>query len=680
MTTNNINKISRYPGIEPFSIEQKEVFFGRDLDIENLFNILINNKHVVLFAKSGLGKSSLINAGLVPKILETGAMDIYTIRIGNYQPNISLSPVETVKHFIENENGDTTILDKIISNENQLWYKLKSMQLAGKKQVQLLIFDQFEELFSYPPEDIFQFKKQISDLLFSIMPQNFRKVLQVKTSKNPDFLTGKELDLLNDQIPVKILFAIRDDKMSFLKELTDFLPDIMRIMFEIKPLNKQQTEEAILSPAKRIDEKYISPNFSFSQNAVLQIYNFLTKENTQPVETTQLQLLCNRCEQLVCDKSIQQNADYKAGASLQLVPNAEQKAGANLQHVPIEITPEMIPDFDNIFIDFYNDVIKNLPENERLKTCKFIEDEMIKKERRIAVDRLVCLDVISENSLLILVNKHLIRAERSTAGGTSYELAHDTLVPPILEIRKIRIEKEEEERTKAENEEKLRIAHEKAEKERIEREKERKRQRTIIAIVSVAAIISISLAIWGFIQKNIAEKALITAEEKTKIAEQKEKETLEATINYYLGDASSSMKEKDYQAAMEKYLYLRNTIMKGETNDSIEVKIKKCQNLILYEQKYDSLMTLADISLENKDYEKVVELYTQALETDIDNDKIYSNLKDILIDVENLITEHKENADAAAKIDMNESRTQRAIENKMRAVKTSINNLLSKTL
>ena len=51
-------KAVRYPGTQPFQKEHEKVFFGRDNDAERLFLMLQLEKMVVLYAKSGIGKSS----------------------------------------------------------------------------------------------------------------------------------------------------------------------------------------------------------------------------------------------------------------------------------------------------------------------------------------------------------------------------------------------------------------------------------------------------------------------------------------------------------------------------------------------------------------------------------------------------------------------------------------------
>ena len=63
-------KLSRYLGVQPFKTTDRHIFFGRDEDIENLHDFILLEKLVVLFGKSGYGKSSLLNAGIIPRLMD----------------------------------------------------------------------------------------------------------------------------------------------------------------------------------------------------------------------------------------------------------------------------------------------------------------------------------------------------------------------------------------------------------------------------------------------------------------------------------------------------------------------------------------------------------------------------------------------------------------------------------
>lgn len=77
----------RYPGVTPFATGQRHIFFGRQQEIEALHRLIRREPLVALYSKSGLGKSSLLNAGIVPACIDEG---IYTPLVIRSTPASSL--------------------------------------------------------------------------------------------------------------------------------------------------------------------------------------------------------------------------------------------------------------------------------------------------------------------------------------------------------------------------------------------------------------------------------------------------------------------------------------------------------------------------------------------------------------------------------------------------------------
>jgi hypothetical protein len=480
------NKPNRYVGVAPFQANQKDIFFGRDTDSEKLYNLVSAQKQILLYAKSGMGKSSLINAGLLPKLNQNPHLQVIQIRFGAYQEERSPSPLEKVLSYLP--PAQPSFLDKIIENENSLWYRLKAWQLAQPQIEFLLIFDQFEELFSYPEDQLFSFKKQMADLFYTNVPQNFRKVLQIKEKKTPDLLSENELVLLNQGISVRSLMSIREDRYSQMNLLADYLPDAMHNRYALDPLDREQARQAIIAPAS-MEGDFASEKFAYMPDALDKILGFLTKENTQNIETTQLQILCNRLENL---------------------------------HLP-KITEQDIPNFEDIFLQFYEESVAKTDSQEQAKVRRFVENELVKKGQRISLDELLCLDSVSKKTLELLVNIHLLRAERNNTGGISYELSHDTLVNPILQAKKKREEEEAQLKAEQDRLEEERRLREQAEADRKEKEKVQKQLRTVRTLLAVA-VVALLLAVGGvwyaLVQKNQAEQKEREAIEAQKAADE----------------------------------------------------------------------------------------------------------------------------------------------------------------
>ena len=66
-----------YKFLDPFEPEDRARFFGRDREIKILLADIVTTRLVVLFARTGTGKTSLINAGVRPLLHERGYVTFF---------------------------------------------------------------------------------------------------------------------------------------------------------------------------------------------------------------------------------------------------------------------------------------------------------------------------------------------------------------------------------------------------------------------------------------------------------------------------------------------------------------------------------------------------------------------------------------------------------------------------
>ncbi len=469
----------RYPGLEPFSEKYKDVFFARDREKAELYELVKINRHILLYAKSGVGKTSLINAGLKPQLDKEGIIPI-NIRFLSYSTKFESTPPlqkfmlaitrnDSIKEYLKQDS-----LIKQVSEEiNTPWLVFKHLQYVAPEQRFILIFDQFEELFSYPQEQIDTFARELSYIINNFLPAYFNaledKVLFEK-GKYPD----KQIDILYQPVNLKAIFSIRDDRLSGLNSLTKYLPEIQKTYYELKPLTPDMAKEALINPAQAKGD-FESPVFVFSPEALDKIIDYLSKEGTSSVEPVQLQLIALKLEQIAIERKGREK---------------------------IIITQQDLPEFKDVFKNFYLSTLNNIDNiSEREKARLLIEDYMIVSGQRMTLNKTFCLQYVSQQTLDLLTNRfHLLRVENIST-GLAYELSHDTLVEPIEEEKKAR--QEEEKR----REEELR-----QQKELEKLREQRRRQRTIIAIVSVAAVISLAFAVFGLVMWKKADKQKQIAE------------------------------------------------------------------------------------------------------------------------------------------------------------------------
>ena len=80
----NINSSSNpWKGLNSYNIDDECKFCGRDTDINKLSTLIQLNQCVTLYGKSGIGKTSLIQAGVFPKLVMNNFKPV-VVRLNNY--------------------------------------------------------------------------------------------------------------------------------------------------------------------------------------------------------------------------------------------------------------------------------------------------------------------------------------------------------------------------------------------------------------------------------------------------------------------------------------------------------------------------------------------------------------------------------------------------------------------
>ena len=468
----------RYPGAKPFSSEEEAIFFGRGEDVRKLKQLILLERLVVLHGRSGLGKSSLLNAGVIPRLKKEEGQTTFTIRFGAWYEGREGDPLTITKSHLQLQPESGHYLDELLPGDESLWefFKVFQHQNPGKRSY-VVIFDQFEELFTWPKQYINAFKRQLSELLYVDIPQRFRAMLEAQTYP----LNREEQESIYQSLDIRIVLVIRSDRLSLMDQLSDIIPEILHHRYELKALSPLQAEDAILNPAFSQDEGFLSPPFDYADEALDDILDHLTRSGTEEIESFQLQIICQHAENLA-----------RTGIS--------------------RISPEDLGDLDHIFNNYYNHQLELLnSEEEEIAARKLIEEGLIfdeeGQERRLALyEGLINSEYgVSPDLLSKLVSTHLIRSEPDPRGGFIYELSHDSLIHPILKAKRIRQFLEEKERMEEETRRKELEQAEELKKQRAviaEQRKVRNYQRIIIIGLMLAGAAMTVFAIWAFRQKN----------------------------------------------------------------------------------------------------------------------------------------------------------------------------------
>lgn len=465
-------KYYRYPGATPFTTGQQHIFFGRRQDTEDLCRLIRREALVVLYGKSGLGKSSLLNAGIVPAFLKEGVYTPIVIRFGAWTEGKTETPLSLTKAALTEAFPADTFLAALLPGEDSLWRHAKNRQLNGGGRP-LLLFDQFEELFSYPENQVAAFQQELAELRNTGIPLRFRRRLEAADA--PD-LSEAEEDLLESPLEARLLFAIRSDRMHLLNRLSDYLPNVLRHSYELGPLAVEDARDAITLPAQATGAGFATAPFVFSAPAVSRLLSFLRDDQDGGrIEGILLQMLCE---------------------------HYERKQVEALGHTLLDLP--QIGDPNEVVRNYYEEKIRSLPAAQQPAARLLIEDGLVSdgEAMRLSLHEAYIAHEFGVGKPLLetLVDSRLLRSEPFLRGGYTYELSHDRLVPAVLGARNQRREEE---------------AHAEARRLKAEAEKTRRQLRTVQGLL-VAAVLALVFAGWQYFE---ADKAKQRADQKTLDAE-----------------------------------------------------------------------------------------------------------------------------------------------------------------
>lgn len=385
----NLEQLSPYVGPRPFESQHREIFFGRKRETNEIVSLSSSHRVIVLFAQSGAGKTSLINAGVIPA-LEEKEIDVLPItKIHGLIPD-EIKPDEVANPYVFN-----AILSWGINETELQQFKKKTIQdyLAAKwprkkdkhgfELPSIIIFDQFEELFTAYP-DRWQYRKSFIHQMVEAL------------DKNP---------------LLRIMLVIREDYVAQLDPFTAYFPEKLRNRYRLECLKEAQALSAIKEPLTKV-------NLTISKNAAETLVNDLRQVRVETYEGTVA-------------------GEYVEPVQLQIVC---EKLWRGLPEGTKEITTDHLEEFgdvDQALSAFYENSIKEAVEKSSVKEGDlriWFEQTLITPAGTRGTVHREYKETggISNEAVDILVNLFMIRAE-IRSGGRWYELTHDRFIKPILD-------------------------------------------------------------------------------------------------------------------------------------------------------------------------------------------------------------------------------------------------------
>jgi tetratricopeptide (TPR) repeat protein len=474
-----VNARNPWLGLVSFTEETRAFFFGRDQEVAELARRVQRKLLTVLFGKSGLGKTSILRAGLVPGLREHGYCPVYVrIAYGRDTPE----PAEQIKDAIRraaSASGEWTQAGVSAAGES-LWEFLHHRDdvlrdAGGVKLIPLLIFDQFEELFTLAQSDEFgrvraaRFIDELADLVENRPPK------ALETRLEQDEMAAEGFDFARSDY--RVLISLREDYLAPLESLKRVMPSLSQNRLRLAPMDSVQALQAVLRPGQHL----------VSQDVAAAIVRFVAGASelaNAEVEPSLLSLICRELN----DARVAQGREE---ISLDLL------AGSH----------------ESILGSFYERSLADQPAAVR----RAIEDELLTDSgfrENVAEETLLKrfeAAGASPGALATLVNRRLLRIEERL-DVRRVELTHDVICGVVKASRDQRQEREARETAE-------RVLEEQRGRARAARQALRRARAIAIGCILLAAL-ALSAAMFAYVSAERAHRAERLAQQNRELAEQ----------------------------------------------------------------------------------------------------------------------------------------------------------------
>lgn len=371
---------SRNPFRGPYSFEEEHapLFFGREREAQHLTAMIVSERVVLFYAQSGAGKTSLVNAKLVPELKRKGFQVFPQVRVGDKLPPGAAPRNVYVYNALKRLDGShppDESLDGFLRTG-----------LAGRSEdspPRVLILDQFEEILTTHPER---------------WPEREGFFLQLRQA-------------LQDDPSLSVVLVLREDHLAGLDRYAPLLGGHRRARFRLERLRREQAIAAIRKPAEVAGRPFEPDVAERLAEDLCQLHVAGQKATVagELVEPVQLQAVCFQ---------LWENLRNRPGETITL--QDRKKFG----------------DVDRALESFYESAVRDaahksgVPEARIRQWCgaTLITPTRIRSQVSREAEH---TGGLLNTAIDELVDAHLIRPEEAR-GGVWYELAHDRLIGPIL--------------------------------------------------------------------------------------------------------------------------------------------------------------------------------------------------------------------------------------------------------
>ncbi len=471
-----VDAANPWPGLESYTESTRQLFFGRENETDELFRLVHHETLTVLFGQSGLGKSSLIQAGLFPLLREADHLPLY-LRLDHSTVGLPIGDSPTLADQVRAALSAACASAKADAPGfrvgETLWeyFHRKDVDLWSAKNrllTPVLAFDQFEEIFTLGRADAARSERSQAFLYELACLVENRPPAAVKEKFDRGELDPARFTFQKPSCHV--ILSLREDFLPDLEALKQDMPALIHNRLRLKRLNGTQALEIVTKPAPHLLADGVPAKIvEFVAGARGGSAERLAELDVEPA------LLSVICREL----------------------NERRRALGQTQ-----ITADLVSgNRREILNDFYERSVADLPAPMR----GFVEDRLLTKSGfrdNLALETALEEPGVTQPLIDTLVSRRLLRLE-DRAGIQRVELTHDVLAEVIRasrDARQQRLALEAADRRE-------RLAREEAEKQRqidlAAAAHQTRRQRWIISGLAAVVLALCATGLYGLRQRRL---------------------------------------------------------------------------------------------------------------------------------------------------------------------------------
>lgn len=478
--TTTVNADNPWPGLVTYCEAEQRFFQGRKAETDELFRMVMRARLTVLFGLSGLGKSSLLQAGLFPVLRQEVIFPVY-IRFDFSAPAPNL--INQVKAALARESASAGIETPASIPEETLWEYFHRREhdfwnSRNRPVMPLLVFDQFEEVFTLGRLDANRsastaaFLEQLADLSEGRPPTSLKAALDDRPDEAKAFTFA--------QHNYKILLSLREDFLPELETLRLRMPSLALNRFRLRRMTGEAALLVVNQASHLIDADVAEEVVRF----------------------------------VAADPGHLPLADLEIEPALVSVVCRELNDKRKAKGLP-RITAGLLEgNRDRVLTEFYERSVSDFSQDVR----QFIEDHLLTRSGfrdSIAEDNAMNEPGVTRQVIDQLVERRLIRRE-ARGGIQRLELIHDRLCGVVRASRNARSQIEAVER-----ERRALLEAQEVEKRRRD-ERDLRRTKAALVVFGIFLLVTLGALVWAVRQREVAEDAMhaagaaLTAEQEAK--------------------------------------------------------------------------------------------------------------------------------------------------------------------